>query len=210
MKTLIWPVAICVLLSGTLSGQFPPDVILELVGGNTGDEFGYSVAAVGDVNGDGIPDLIVGVPYFMYPSATFNPSARVYSGPTGSTIRIYELPGFGFAVAGAGDVNEDGYDEVAISFPYDSSHGVNAGLVQVFDGHSSEILFEFYREPRDVLGYSLAGVGDFDGDGGPDLLVGSRSAPTDIHGAGIVRVYSFPPSRTLRRGQRGGGRGRAL
>jgi len=109
------------------------DAYTSLCGG-PGDDVGWSVAAAGDVNGDRVPDLIIGAPrpskggraYLVY--GPLKPG--VVDLPT--AINVYELKGqwstglAGYAVAGGGDINGDGYDDVVIGepLPYDDPQWV--------------------------------------------------------------------------------------
>src|SRR4029078_6945506 len=94
-------------------------------GSQAGAAFGASLASAGDVNGDGIADVIVGEPDYDGPS-TPNPHegrAMVFlgspSGPSLSPIWAAEgaQDGFGAAVASAGDVNGDGFDDIIVGEP---------------------------------------------------------------------------------------------
>ncbi|MCI0587869.1 MAG: FG-GAP-like repeat-containing protein [Planctomycetes bacterium] len=161
------------LLSGSAAGQGYPALQLDgvagvtLVGGN-------SIAAAGDVDGDGVTDVIVGKPDAFDQIGR----ARIYSGATGILLRTFtgsvanDL--FGWAVTGAGDLNGDGLADVIVSALTSSAGGVTgAGRATAFSGANGAVLWT--RDgtlPSDGLGYSLARVGDVDGDGIDDSVVG--------------------------------------
>lgn len=162
------------------------------------DRMGAAVADAGDVNNDGFPDLIVGAPedfqiFFNGPGF-----ARVVSGANGATLRTYvgdqDFDLFGFAVAGVGDLNGDGYDEVAVGAPYavapqDTASG---GMVRVFSGINGNVLWTVFGEEDDELGFSVAGAGDTNGDGVPDVIAGAPRADGNgvIGSAGHARILS--------------------
>jgi hypothetical protein len=143
------------------------------------DYLGKSVAGAGDVNGDGIADLIVGA-YGADPVG-FNMagSAFIYSGATGAMIHSFDgaaaLDQFGWSVSGAGDVNADGYDDFIIGANrYDNASLVNCGAAFVFSGVNGNMLHSFYGTTTGAeFGSSVAGVGDVDGDNFADVLVGA-------------------------------------
>src|SRR5947199_196981 len=90
--------------------------------------FGVSVAGAGDVNGDGYGDLIVGAHYYDNGQADEGRAFAYYGSPAGlSTTPNWTAESdqvaafFGVSVAGAGDVNADGYDDVIVGAPtYDN------------------------------------------------------------------------------------------
>ncbi|NIO07472.1 MAG: hypothetical protein GTO40_05500, partial [Deltaproteobacteria bacterium] len=111
---------------------------------------GYHVSGAGDVNNDGYDDLIVGVPNHDY-LGTNAGKAYVYSGETGSLIIGYsggsDEDNLGFSVSGAGDVNNDGYDDVIFSAPhYDHGANADAGMVRVESPHDYVHLWTFTGE----------------------------------------------------------------
>ena len=119
-------------------------------GGADGDGIGFSVSGAGDVNGDDIPDLIIGAPHDAF---TGNRSGAVYvvfgkEGGFSRTIMLSDLSGpdgfkvngeaasdlSGLSVASAGDVNGDGFSGVIIGAPYASSNGSRSGASYVVFG----------------------------------------------------------------------------
>jgi hypothetical protein len=163
--------------------------------GSTPDaRFGFSVAGVGDVNGDGYGDVLVGAEnhagglggaflYLGQPTQPSNPKGlgalpvRTYTGAPGSS--------FGRTVAGAGDVNRDGFSDFAIGAPtHDSSgFGMHEGRVTVYHGAPTNalptlpIVVLFGDAPTSDaqrFGSGIAGGGDVNGDGFGDLLVGDQ------------------------------------
>jgi hypothetical protein len=156
------------------------------------DRLGVSVRLAGDVNMDGKPDFIAGAPEN---GNIFSPGegyARVYSGANGSTI--WTLNGltaddaFGMSVDGAGDVNNDGRADVIVGAP--NASGLK-GKAYVLSGMTGGILFTFEGDlAGDQLGMTVAGIGDVDNDGRPDVLAGSPLAAGGGTARGMVRIYS--------------------
>jgi hypothetical protein len=153
------------------------------------DDFGYSVAGAGDVNGDGYADLVIGA--YGVPGGADHGAAYVYLGSGGiiTSTPAYTLtdPGqitddfFGAAVAGVGDLNGDGYSDIAIGASGTPGDGANTGAAYVYLGSGSGVsntpavtLSDPPQFIRDNFGHSLAGAGDVNGDGYADLIVGAH------------------------------------
>lgn len=134
--------AIQIYLSNGTSHGFPTTIL----GQNAGDQFGFSVAGVGDGNGDGSPDFLVGAPYFEN-GQTDEGKAYLYSGTSSSAYWTDESnqsnAHFGWSVTGderpfRGDIDGDLIPDFAIGAPdFDSISYTNSGLVRFYLGGSS-------------------------------------------------------------------------
>ncbi|HEU4437050.1 MAG TPA: FG-GAP-like repeat-containing protein, partial [candidate division Zixibacteria bacterium] len=161
------------------------------------DQMGFSVAAAGDVNGDGRADFIVGAPSADPNNLLDAGSAFVFSGADGVLLfrKDGEVPddGFGWAVAGAGDLNGDNHDEFIVGAPFADPDSLNlAGSAYVYSGADGALLFQKNGVGiGNNMGYSVAGAGDVDEDGAADFIIGAPFAdPFDRASAGSAYVYS--------------------
>lgn len=162
------------------------------------DRHGHSVAIAGDVNGDGFDDIIIGAPGDSNATHWAFGSAFVYSGKDGSNLYHWEGSAagdnLGWSVAGAGDVNADGFDDVIVSAPFAGLPGglTSAGLVYVYSGNDGSLLHLFEGEDANhLLGLSASGAGDVNNDGFGDVIIGTRvPSPGGIPSAGSAYVYS--------------------
>jgi len=179
------------------------------LGENANDASGMSVAGAGDVNSDGYDDILVGA---MNNGAGGTNSGQTYlilGKPTGWAMDTslsmanasfwgedsYDYSGQ--SVAGAGDVNGDGYDDILIGAYGDEDGGANAGQSYLVLGRRSGWAMDmdlssanasFLGENAgDVSGLPVSGAGDVDGDGYDDFLIGARS--NDEGGSDAGQAY---------------------
>lgn len=169
--------------------------------------FGYTVV-VSDVNNDGMDDILVGAPLFMEREFESNPrevgqvylylqvSALLFQDP--QVLTGTETFGrFGSSVAHLGDLNQDGYNDIAIGVPFAGKD--QRGKVLIYNGNARGL----HSKPSQVLqgiwgsqtipsgfGFSLRGDADIDKNDYPDLLVGA-------FGEGKVAVYRARPVVTV-------------
>ena len=169
----------------------------------TGSNFGFCVAGVPDVSGDGRGDVVIGSPGDS-PGSSPSRSGRayVYSGATGVYLRTLAAPvpvlnaEFGYALAGLPDVTADARGDVAVGAPLDRSGGLaEAGRVYLFSGASGLPHRDFASPNAEVQGRFGWGVGvvpDAGGNGRAELVVGAPlqdpgPAPSGAGSAYVVR-----------------------
>ena len=168
-------------------------------------KFGVSVAGAGDVNGDGFDDVVIGAPFYDY-RAIDEGRAWVYLGSaSGLGPASWTYYGgqpdahFGERVAGVGDVNGDGYDEVLVASPAYESGQIWEGRVWLYHGTpGGPTSYPVWKADGDGIwarfGQAISGAGDVDGDGFDDVLVGSPYFVYTPSGyQGRVKLYLGSP-----------------
>lgn|GEM_PF-1977086 len=164
------------------------------VGETPGEQFGFRVAAIGDVDGDGRSDVAIGAPYNSE-NGTEAGKVSLYSGRTGELIRSYlgENPGdrLGERFCGDFDLNGDNHSEVLIASVYFNSHGVGTGRVYLYSGIDGSLMRTFDGERRgDQLGYRIRTFEDLDGDHVPEIVASALYADGNGVDSGSVYIYS--------------------
>ncbi|XP_065515852.1 integrin alpha-7 isoform X7 [Lathamus discolor] len=185
-----------VILRRDSANRLVPEAVVP--GQQLSSAFGHSVAVL-DLNSDGWLDLVVGAPHFFERQKEIGGAAYVYINPSGrwdaaTPLRLNGTRGsmFGIALSAAGDLNHDGFEDLAVGAPFDGAgkvyiyHGSRLGIVaapaQVLDGEAVGVT---------AFGYSLSGGLDVDGNLYPDLLVGSLSDTVVLYRARpVVHVSS--------------------
>ena len=210
---------------GTVKGE---QKISGTIGGLTGpldasDEFGSSVAGIGDLDGDGLPDLVVGAPYdddggtdrgalyvlFLNADGTVRAEQKV-SQSAGAGPTLDDSDFFGLAAALVGDVDGDGVGDLAVGAEGDDDGGTARGAVYILfmntDGtvKGSQKISDSAGglgaglADVDSFGRATAGVGDLDGDGVPDLAVGAYGDNDGGSDRGAVYVLFLNADGTVR------------
>ncbi len=151
------------------------DLLWERAGDAAGLQLGSALSAVGDLDGDGRADVLAGAP--QDGAAPGAGQAWALSGADGSVLAAWHgaVVGdrFGLAVAGPGDLDEDGLPDVAVGAPLADGAYSGAGLLQVLPGAGGPSLFALEGSGKEThLGWAIAATGDVDADGLPDLAVG--------------------------------------
>ena len=184
-----------------------------MAGGDQAEaEFGAAVNTAGDVNGDGLDDVIVGAPLYDADQPDAGAAFGFYSSETGlsasadwSVMSDQSWSGFGSAVATAGDVNGDAFDDVIVgAYRYSKAEegqaliffGSTSGLSEttnwVTEGDKAETQF----------GFAVGAAGDVNGDGYADVIVGSpkykietdtRGRAFAYHGSDVLQFFTFLP-----------------
>jgi hypothetical protein len=164
--------------------------------------FGHSVASAGDVNGDGFADVVVGAPWFDG-GQFFEGKAFAYHGsasglsaaPNWSYENNVAFHTVGSEVAGVGDVNNDGYDDVVVGVEQYTNGQTNEGRALLFLGSPTGLSTtpSWVVESNDAFsrfGSAIAGAGDLDNDGFCDVVIGASESGLN----GSASVYHGSPT----------------
>lgn len=180
-------------------------------GESAGDNAGMAVGAAGDFNGDGFADLVIGAPY-ADSNGTDSGRSYVVFGAAGGLAQPLELSGLngqngfvingeaggdrcGFSVSAAGDINQDGIDDLIIG-----ANGGNAGTGRSYllfgsrDGFAATLELSLLdgnggfaingEADGDSAGEAVSGAGDINGDGIDDFVIGANRADSNDDDAG--------------------------
>jgi len=194
-------------LSGAL-GAFTTEPVLLLR--DTTQFFAMQVANAGDVNGDGYEDMLLAFPL---DPATLDPDSSTglvyvyFGGPAMDNVPDVVIEGpyqgihFAYSVAGAGDLNGDGYDDIIVGAPTGTVFlGNEEGFAFIyFGGSPMDSLYDLLLigdKEGAHLGWSVASAGDFNGDGYDDVIVGAPDydITIDYRRRGAAFIYYGGPS----------------
>ncbi|XP_029429548.1 integrin alpha-IIb [Rhinatrema bivittatum] len=183
------------------NGNYHNKFVHQFLGEQVASYYGYAVAAA-DINGDGRDDVLVGAPLFMEwrSNRKLYEVGRVYLhlqtkasqfAPGPQLLTGTDLYGrFGSAIAPLGDVDMNGYQDVAVGAPFAGRD--ERGRVYIYGGQSTGVIAhptQVLESPftgRSAFGFSLKGATDIDKNGYPDLLVGAFEA-------GKAAIYRAQP-----------------
>ncbi len=202
-----WPSGMAALFLGPVSGvqhMFAADATMNWSGYHA--DVGYDVAGAGDVNGDGLSDILIGAPFG---GVTDDGGGEVYvfTGPVTGTIHTSDLQavlwsatfgaGAGSAVSSAGDVNGDGLDDILVGAPEDSSvrfqtgaaHLVLAPMEGTVSLDDSSLTVRSSEHVPNV-GQALSAAGDLDADGYGDFILGQQTTSNiEVVGGAVFIFY---------------------
>lgn len=178
----------------------------------SGDYFGHSVALLGDVDGDGLPDIAVGADkddtggynrgavhvLFLNANGTARASQKIATG-TGGGPPIANLDRFGSSTTALGDLDGDGVTELAVGASGDDTNGAYRGAVHILFLNKNGTVKATQKIASgvgggptlangDEFGIGVASLGDLDGDGLAELAVGAFRDDTGGNGRGAVHV----------------------
>jgi VCBS repeat protein/FG-GAP repeat protein len=177
-------------------GGAVPDTVPDLVlDGRSGGEFTSGSVCSADMNGDGFSDIVASAPYGQLGRG----QTYVYFGGSSPDsipdLVLGEDPplgAFGIAISSIGDLNRDGFEDIAVG-SRGSASSIDAGKIYIYlGGTTPDSLADFVLSgsaPGDGFGESISGLGDVNGDGFSDFIVGAWSSNATEFDAGQAYVY---------------------
>jgi hypothetical protein len=168
-------------------------VLREWDGESMNDQFGWIARNIGDVDGDGVPDIVTSAPTW---SGGGEKAGRVYVLSTRTGARLWTADGgpgdeLGTGVEAAGDANQDGIPDVIASAP-------GGAYARIYSGRDGRVLLTLSGDSKDDdFGRHVSSAGDVNRDGFADVLVGAPGSSAGGKGAGRAYVYSGRDGRRL-------------
>ena len=187
------------------------DADVVILGGGPRDYLGWSITNAGDLDLDGYDDLIIGAPATETSAFPAGYALIILGGPAlPSAVEASQADAvlygstsgdqFGFAATTIGDMNGDGFEDIAIGAPGNDLAGNNAGAVYLFPGPLNGPLFADQSSaivtgatPAARAGWSILGIDDFDDDGVPDVAIGAPRDRLGGYDAGSISVIFGSP-----------------
>ncbi len=177
--------------------------------GSNAAGFGWAVDSTGgDLNQDGIPDIVVGAPYSTVEGRSVQGRVYIFSGKNGGLLSIIDNPqpqagaSFGLHVTSAGDLNNDNISDLLVGAPYQDVGNLEAqGAAFAFSGQDGSVLMTLYDpvpRPYAGFGWMVSATTDTNADGIPEILVGAPFQTVDeYHVQGEVFLYNGRDGRHL-------------
>ncbi len=162
---------------------------------------GYSIGTQGDINGDGLYDLIIGAPYYDNGETDEGVVFVFLGNPIGFNVTpsfILEInqagANFGISVDFAGDYNNDGFDDIVVGANKYDGILTDEGGVFLFLGNAGGISSipyksEFSNQSNSNFGFSVSGAGDVNNDGYDDFIAGAYSYSYNATSDGIALLF---------------------
>ncbi len=187
------------------------DAAVKMSGESSGDLAGWSLSDAGDVNGDGVGDVVVGAPFNDSTGASAGAAYVVHGGDLPSELNLGDADvrlageddgdraGWSVSSAGSGDVTCDEYDDVLVGAPFSDSNGNEHGSAYLVYG--GENLAEnrsletaeatLHGEGAgDRAGIAVSDVNDTSGDGNEDIAVGATRNDSDAENSGAAYIVN--------------------
>jgi len=165
-----------------------------------GGQFGTSIATIGDVTGDDTPEYLVGASLEDTRGRKLAGRVHLFDGETGRSLQTISSPNvqrrgkFGEVLAGTHDTNEDGTPDYLVgAYEENVDEKEDVGRVYLFNGKGGQVLQTFApptTQAESNFGSSVAEIGDLNGDGSPDFLIGAPGETVEGQ-AKAGRAYVF-------------------
>ena len=178
------------LVGGDVAGDFLLEALDRTITGDAANDYlGEAVAGPGDIDGDGLTDVLVGARRSDFAGTDAGAAGLVF-GPINDPVTLSDADalligevagdGAGLAVAGAGDTDGDGYLDLLVGAPYQDTAAANAGAAYLVRGpvlgalglYNADVAL-YGEVSGDQAGTTVSGAGDVDDDGVADVLVGA-------------------------------------
>lgn len=193
---------------------------------NDGDVFGTAVASIGDLNNDGITDIAVGAEYdsdggnwsgavwilFLNEDGTVQSHNKINESDLG--VDISGTPAFGSSIANIGDINNDGFVDLAVGSRRDEDGGPYRGAVWIlFLDENGEVQdsqkisetqgnFNHDLDSEDFFGCTIANIGDLNSDGITDIAVGAYNDDDGGTNNGAIYILFLDSDGTVSNSQK--------